>query len=405
MLNDSILVNKHDYLWDEALSSLRKYILEGISDYEISAFIQELFFNASILLGKILSKGQLLHHLELEKFYIESSKIIKNFNSALHLTQLTKVIYDAMSLYGIEQYYLCLYEKPIKHMPNTIFEYPPKIKIVLGHNKNNDINMEYFETIEMLPDELIFRKEKTLLIFMSLFSGIEHFGYIVFGIDEVVQHVFENLREHISNTLKSETIFYELSENKKQLTKSVRELTVFNKRLNDISTIDELTGLYNRRGFNLYGDSCYKSMEASDKTFLLLFGDIDGLKIINDTYGHLEGDEAIRTVARILKDCFSKYDIISRIGGDEFTVMTVITKSQNDVNEIMKHINHNFNNHNSMSNKPYEVNMSFGYSVFSPEFFATFEEHVKQADSRLYEQKKIKKLKLIKTATMDNSTF
>ena len=399
MLNDSILIKKHDYLWDEALSCLRKCILEEINDYEISAFTQELFFNASILLGKVLSKGQLLHHLDSEKFYIKSSKIIKEFNSALHLTQLTKVIYDAMSLYGIEQYYLCLYEKPIKHLPNTIFEYPPKIKIVLGHNISNDVEMEYFDTIEMLPDELIFREERNLLIFMSLFSGIEHFGYIVFGIDEVIQHVFENLREHISNTLKSETIFCELIENEEQLTQAVQELKVFNKKLNDISTIDELTGLYNRRGFNLYGDSCYKSMEASDKTFILLFGDIDGLKIINDTYGHLEGDEAIKAVARILKDCFRNYDIISRIGGDEFTVITVIPKSQNDVNEIMERINHNFYKYNSMSSKPYKVTMSFGYSVFSPEFFGTFEEHVKQADGRLYEQKKHRKINLINTTS------
>lgn len=97
---------------------------------------------------------------------------------------------------------------------------------------------------------------------------------------------------------------------------------------------------------------------------------------------------AIKTVAKILKDCFRNYDIISRIGGDEFTVITVISKSQKDINEIMDRIDYNFDKHNSISNKSYNVTMSFGYSVFSPESFDTFEEHVKLADSRLYEQKK-----------------
>ena len=91
-----------------------------------------------------------------------------------------------------------------------------------------------------------------------------------------------------------------------------------------LSLTDELTGLYNRRRFFVLTEQCLKVAVRTKKRSLLLFIDMDDLKWINDHYGHNEGDQALIDLANILKKTFRESDIIARIGGDEFVVLSRI---------------------------------------------------------------------------------
>lgn len=87
--------------------------------------------------------------------------------------------------------------------------------------------------------------------------------------------------------------------------------------------IDELTGLYNRRGFNALASAQLKHGARKRRPACLLYADVDGLKPINDAFGHPAGDEMLREVARALQDTFRESDVLARVGGDEFVILAV----------------------------------------------------------------------------------
>ncbi|MEN6467138.1 MAG: PAS domain S-box protein, partial [Syntrophaceae bacterium] len=101
-----------------------------------------------------------------------------------------------------------------------------------------------------------------------------------------------------------------------------------------LSIVDHLTGLYNRRGFLSLAEQQLNILERTGKNMLLIYADLDGMKIINDTLGHQKGDEALVEIAKILKKSFRKADIIGRMGGDEFAILALSGPPQRP--EILK---------------------------------------------------------------------
>jgi len=86
---------------------------------------------------------------------------------------------------------------------------------------------------------------------------------------------------------------------------------------------DELTGLYNRRGFLVFAEEQVKLASSGRRELLVVFADVDGLKAINDGYGHSAGDRALKKAAEVLVAVFRDTDIVSRMGGDEFAVLAL----------------------------------------------------------------------------------
>ena len=105
------------------------------------------------------------------------------------------------------------------------------------------------------------------------------------------------------------------------VSKEITELKLLEQRMEALSTKDELTGLYNRRGFAGLADHRLKVAGRQGSGLTLLFADLDNLKTINDTHGHLAGDRTIRDAARILAQACRETDIVARLGGDEFAVL------------------------------------------------------------------------------------
>ncbi|HEY2931834.1 MAG TPA: diguanylate cyclase [Acidobacteriota bacterium] len=159
--------------------------------------------------------------------------------------------------------------------------------------------------------------------------------------------------------------------------------------LRSLSLTDELTGLLNRRGFLTLAQQHQKLAHRMRKGLLLAYGDLDGLKNINDTYGHHHGDLALIHVARILKDTFRDSDILARLGGDEFTVL-VMDDSTARSSTIRARLQQRLHKYNSSREQPYQLSLSVGVARFDRNQNLSVEEMLLRADEALYRSKRRK---------------
>lgn len=159
--------------------------------------------------------------------------------------------------------------------------------------------------------------------------------------------------------------------------------------LRQLSLTDELTGLYNRRGFLALAEHQLKLAlnKRFEKKLLVIYVDLDGLKQINDRFGHDEGSRAIVKTAEILKQSFRHSDLIARLGGDEFVVLAIEANEEN-TEMIVSRIRENIKNYNRLKNHAYELQFSFGVARFESETEFRIENLLKRADEAMYHQKK-----------------
>ena len=157
--------------------------------------------------------------------------------------------------------------------------------------------------------------------------------------------------------------------------------------LHSLSLVDELTGLYNRRGFLAVTDAHLSSIRRNHKLPVILYADLDGLKEINDSLGHHEGDRALKKTAEVLKETFRSSDILARLGGDEFVVLAAIGGDES-AESLTQRLQDQLNEFNAHGNRPYDLSLSVGIAHFSDEDSHSIEELMAQADRAMYEQKR-----------------
>jgi len=154
---------------------------------------------------------------------------------------------------------------------------------------------------------------------------------------------------------------------------------------------DELTGIYNRRGFLAMAEQHIKMARRLKKGMIIIAVDMDGLKTINDRYGHQEGDAAIAETALILKQCFRESDIIGRMGGDEFSVLLVegvdIPSEQTLTDRLQMHLRAR----NENKGRDYQLSFSTGILRCTPECVKSLDELLARSDALMYQQKQNKK--------------
>lgn len=160
--------------------------------------------------------------------------------------------------------------------------------------------------------------------------------------------------------------------------------------LRSLSLIDDLTGLYNRRGFGDLGDQYLKLARRSGRGLTLIFLDVDRFKTINDTLGHHVGDRALLRIADILRASFRASDLIARLGGDEFAVLAPEASDEPPeflVNRVRSAIQ-DFNEH---GRDPYHLSVSIGTARYTGDASARLDDLVAEADAIMYREKRSKK--------------
>jgi diguanylate cyclase (GGDEF)-like protein/PAS domain S-box-containing protein len=158
-----------------------------------------------------------------------------------------------------------------------------------------------------------------------------------------------------------------------------------------LALTDDLTTLYNRRGFFTLAAQQMKVARRMKHPLSLIFIDLDGLKGINDSWGHKMGSQAITMTAHILTATFRDSDIISRFGGDEFVVLAV-DSTAHDVDKLLQRLEAQCAQHNRQANVPYQLSMSIGVAHSTAEQPCSLEELLEQADVQMYAHKRTKHL-------------
>ena len=169
------------------------------------------------------------------------------------------------------------------------------------------------------------------------------------------------------------------------------------------SIMDDLTGLHNRRGFLALSQQQLKIATRLKRALLFFFIDLDDMKLINDNFGHAEGDMALIRIAKVLKSSFRESDIIGRMGGDEFAVCAF--ESENDegsAERINSRIQGNVDTENLNQHSKYTLSLSIRHSRYDPTCSATVEDLIAKADALMYDQKQKRKKQISQQSVMDD---
>ncbi|MCH5188119.1 MAG: diguanylate cyclase [Oscillospiraceae bacterium] len=155
---------------------------------------------------------------------------------------------------------------------------------------------------------------------------------------------------------------------------------------------DELTNVYNRKGLAWFGEDLLKEAKKSDQYIYTMAADLNGLKYINDKFGHEEGDKAIRTIAEILQKAVPASAIVTRTGGDEFTIMAMLEKDSLLPMEIEKKLLKSMKDFNENSGLPYMVEVSFGWDFRPASELINLDDCMNRADNKMYDMKSRRKM-------------
>lgn len=174
---------------------------------------------------------------------------------------------------------------------------------------------------------------------------------------------------------------------------NVRKIEALNRAISELDrlfTMDPLCNIYNRNGFIRLADKMLAESVENDTSILISFIDMDGLKMINDNFGHKEGDFALQTLAAVISKCCNNDKICARFGGDEFIVFGV-NSNEKEIRDFESDFNLNIKQTNMLIQKPYELGASIGTIVTKADSESKLFQLISRADELMYEKKKKKK--------------
>jgi diguanylate cyclase (GGDEF)-like protein/PAS domain S-box-containing protein len=171
------------------------------------------------------------------------------------------------------------------------------------------------------------------------------------------------------------------------VSRDITERKLQEERLKDLAILDELTGLYNRRGFMALANQHLKQAKRAKRRALIIFADLNGLKRINDTHGHADGDRALIAAADVFNRTFRDSDVVARVGGDEFAILAVEADSH-QVDNIRSRLQQALDIANRGNLHPFQLSVSIGVVSFDPDQHNTVEELMDLADREMYAHKR-----------------
>lgn len=242
----------------------------------------------------------------------------------------------------------------------------------------------------LIPYEIMERVEGVCLVASSVYCLDELFGYVCLEPGYYSMNLYSSLLLQLGNVIKRCLLGTQQRRTEDKLRAVLRKLRESNQKLADLSLKDELTGLYNRRGFLDLAQKSLMFAQRMKKHAMLLFIDLDGLKRINDTWGHLAGDTAISGTAIVLKATFRQVDVIARLGGDEFVVLTLDSPfATKDL--MLERLKKNTDTFNESDTNSWDLAMSVGVLAIDPGDKRSLEELIKIADGLQYQEKLAKR--------------
>lgn len=341
----------------------------------LSEELHNMLYYSSLYTSELLLRNVSKENYDFMGMYYYSSELIMELTKASSIDEVFEIIVPYIRTYNFGDYYVCSFDEPIESSDVLNFIYPDRLTMSFGYENGEVIEPYSFESSTMLPTHLLESESTKHYIFYPLFFGSTHYGYHICTLDIPLKSIFRTIKEQIVNTL--------------ERLKTHKKLEEYNNQLKYISNHDSLTKILNRRGI-------YEEFERLENThdiseIAIIYGDIDGLKIINDLYGHFEGDFAIVSIAKILKDAIADNGFVGRFGGDEFLC---ILKNPDELiyeETFINRVSELIKEHNLSEGKPYKLDISFGFSIYDISEGINPDDIFHESDVSLYKikQKKI----------------
>lgn len=231
-----------------------------------------------------------------------------------------------------------------------------------------------FATKDLVPEYDYDSKESKIFVCVPLYVEEAAFGYVVFDVGVGILYDYS-----VFNWTRS------ISQNLNRVRKNIT-IEELNKRLEKLYLMDHLTGVYNRFGCEKVAYPYLEKCHKEGKTAILMFADVNKMKDINDKFGHLQGDIALRAVADTLLNVLKEEFIIVRYGGDEF-LMVGEYKEENQPERLMKQLNEELEQTAVEMKLPYSLKAGIGYVLVDATQELKLTEYLKKADEAMYEMK------------------
>ena len=365
------------------LESMINTILSYLSFYISSEYLDEVKTNKeNIWQSMRLTRDTLLTATDDEKCY----KLIAE--NLLHRT-------------GFKSAYVYLYDEIPVQLNDGLWNIPKYVNLQTL-SKDGEVHV-LNETERILPSYMIFNNKYTpnerrhTMVLTPLFTNEAQHGLLLCesGLDSFCNIYTTSLQ--LATSLKFIILMRQEIAIQNRLEQTMDEIREKNDQLNALSITDELTGLYNRRGFFEIVERQLKNKSNAGNSALVGYIDMDNLKQVNDRYGHKDGDYALDTIANTLRNSFPKGTIIARIGGDEFAVFVSDMKGTTQKN-IVDSMNYYQDRVNEQNGKPYYVEFSYGFRALTCSENLQIESEMIYADEALYIDKKNKRKNVDKKA-------
>ena len=255
----------------------------------------------------------------------------------------------------------------------------------------DDVNPFLIEMLGYARDELLGKKLWEIGLFKDAEAGKAAFG-------ELHDKGFFRYKDLPLQTKFGGEIAVECISNvhdvdsKKVIQCNIRDVTErkrLEETLQSMSLVDDLTGLYNRRGFFALSEQQLKMAERTKQEALIFFVDLDNMKQINDAWGHQAGDNALIEVASVLKETFRKSDIIGRLGGDEFAVLAIDATHETE-HLLMARLQNALEAANQRTLEKYTLSLSTGVARYDPGNPSSLDKLIARADALMYDKKRTK---------------
>lgn len=289
---------------------------------------------------------------------------------------------------NVSELSIVMYKEPVLVGREDSFEMPDEAKLIFYSNKGIKVHKNYFDKEdyifnpkkEVVPEEF-FNRDCGRYILVPLYNRKWNYGYIVFMFYSHNYSLMSIYGKILSNSLLQAYSNFKNSRERDDLLEE-------NKNLSISAKIDELSKLLNRRGFFEYGQKTINLSLSMDKEGCVFFCDLDGLKKINDNFGHDMGDSAIQLVAQVLKKVFRESDIVARLSGDEFGIIAPSFRL-NNLENLRKKIAEENEKISRENNLPFILSLSMGCAEYGYDR-SNLSEILSKADEKLYEEKRLK---------------
>jgi diguanylate cyclase (GGDEF)-like protein len=205
--------------------------------------------------------------------------------------------------------------------------------------------------------------------------------------------LLRDVRTGSHGTVPGDTRSQEISELLMRAVRCAAKQYMLQAELGSLALTDDLTGLYNRRGFMALGERQLKLGRRSGREMLLFVMDVDGMKQINDAFGHREGDLVLKRTAEAMEQTFRDSDVVARLGGDEFAVLAIEASGHSEATikarlfECLKSI--------CAKESRYRISLSLGLARFDAGSLTSIGELMARADQAMYEHKGRRSLPLL----------